>query len=489
MGVILWFCAILAAGLYICGPLADPDLWWHVTVGRWIIAHGSLPYHDYWNMFAVGRPWRAYSWSSEILYALADTKFGIHGLLTLQIALVSLLALTFAYCFSRMAQDYFFGTLLGIYTTLSVFNHFTLRPQALVWLLFLLLIYATDRVMFEGFSNGKKLSLFSIMVIWANTHVTAVLGIIAVVVWLFNKKHPQLSAQAVLILLLGTLVTPYFGGEWLSLFEQAGDPIRYAGISEFQPAHVMQYSTVFFILLGIVFFVFHHHRPRTLEPSKLVGLAIFSLAGLSFVKFLPFANIYLASLLANFWRRESKNIYAFGNLGEAFVKLRDLVVKIPKEGLSFVLICSMIVNLYQLWSAPVATNFVPVAAVDFFQANNLKHPILNVFGDGGYLIYRFSDAAGNLEHKVAIDGRTNVTPAEVMESHSLALSGAAGWEGYLNLVKPETILWRADAPLVSILLAGGEWCEVFSSGSGEYAHVILVKREESVRFKDARCGA
>ena len=51
---------------------ADPDLWWHLAIGNWIIAHGDIPASEHWNRFSIGDPFRAYSWSIEILFSFLE---------------------------------------------------------------------------------------------------------------------------------------------------------------------------------------------------------------------------------------------------------------------------------------------------------------------------------------------------------------------------------------------------------------------------------
>ncbi|MCB0360829.1 MAG: hypothetical protein KDD44_14370, partial [Bdellovibrionales bacterium] len=70
---------------YLVSPLIDPDLWWHLTVGRWILAHQSLPIVDNWNRFALGHSWVAYSWSVEVLYAMAYRFAAEQGLVILKL--------------------------------------------------------------------------------------------------------------------------------------------------------------------------------------------------------------------------------------------------------------------------------------------------------------------------------------------------------------------------------------------------------------------
>src|SRR4051812_11972123 len=112
MSKILWFSFLLCIATYITGPIIDPDLWWHITAGRWILAHATVPNQDYWTMFGVGTPWRAYSWSNEIVYALADRIGGVHGLLVVKYILALSIVFTFAVSFQRLSKDWFVGALL-----------------------------------------------------------------------------------------------------------------------------------------------------------------------------------------------------------------------------------------------------------------------------------------------------------------------------------------------------------------------------------------
>ncbi|MCB0321329.1 MAG: hypothetical protein KDD60_10430, partial [Bdellovibrionales bacterium] len=65
MKSILWALVCVSVGLYITQPVLDPDLWWHIAIGRWILEHGTIPVTEHWNFFALGKPFRAYSWSFE----------------------------------------------------------------------------------------------------------------------------------------------------------------------------------------------------------------------------------------------------------------------------------------------------------------------------------------------------------------------------------------------------------------------------------------
>lgn len=494
MQILLWALVLVATGVYISGPLVDPDLWWHITVGRWILAHGAIPTVDYWNMFALGEPWRAYSWSNEVVLALIDGRFGAHGLLALKYLLAGLMGVSFGLAFRSICRDGFIAALLGVFATLACHNHFTLRPQSLVWIFFAILLALADRIQVDGLSRRRAIGLALLMCLWANTHITTALGIGALALWLFVGKS-SLSQVLVTcgIAFLGTLVTPYLGGEWLTFLHKTGHPLQMQAIAEFAPATIMQHSTAFLVIIVALCGALAIRRLNLLEVGKIVLAGGFTLAGLAVVKFLPFAVLVWCALVALLWRRTQPEPALRGNLGEGLERFRRLVDAIPYEGLSFVVICTIIVNIYNVWPEPISRTIVPVDAVDFISQKRLSHPILNDFGRGGYMMYRLSRPDGSIEHPVPIDGRTNVTPKAVWEKAHASFQGSARWEEYLDLVEPQTILWKAESPLVSILEARGDWCVVFRSGTPEFGYVVLVTRAEFAaradEFSSSKCGS
>src|SRR5882672_5139919 len=68
LGLVLFVGLNSAGGLPL---LADPDTQWHITVGNWILAHGTVPTVDSFSFTFAGQPWIAKEWLSQILLALA----------------------------------------------------------------------------------------------------------------------------------------------------------------------------------------------------------------------------------------------------------------------------------------------------------------------------------------------------------------------------------------------------------------------------------
>lgn len=471
MQVIIWFLVAIVVGSYVATPLADPDLWWHVVVGRWILAHGAVPQVDYWNMFGVGKPWRAYSWSNEVVYALFDNWRGFKGLLEAQIVLAVLMALSFMWSFGRIAKDYFWGGVLGILATLAVFSHFSLRPQVVTWILLaLLLAVLNDRNLHKA-AVGKA-AIVSIFCLWANSHVTAPLGLLVLFIWALVEGW-RYAFGLLLFGFLGTLITPYFGKEWLSLIEQSTHPAAYSFIAEFQPASILQYATGFLIIIAAVFSIFAYRRPAALHPAKYVAVGVFLIMALAVVKFLPFAVIIFCALLAEMWAREGW--FAFGKLAIAIRGLNDAWRWLPAPGLAFFLISLGSVNVFNVWHSEPNNLSLPVRAVGFVREKNLPGPFLIGFGDAGYLMYQLAKSDGTTETLVPIDGRTNVTPPEVMNKYREAANGREGWREYFELVKPKTVIWRRESPLINILRLTSEWSEVYKDGILNDGYVVFFR--------------
>jgi len=57
----------------------DPDIWWHLKVGDWIVQHRAVPFVGIFSRTAETRPWIAYSWGYEVLLSRAYAWFGLVG--------------------------------------------------------------------------------------------------------------------------------------------------------------------------------------------------------------------------------------------------------------------------------------------------------------------------------------------------------------------------------------------------------------------------
>lgn len=477
-----WLLAAFLVGVLLVQPIVDPDLFWHIAVGRWIVSHGEVPSIDHWNAFSGATPWRAYSWLPEIVFSLVDGIGEVKGLLFLKFLSIGFFSLSLAWCYRKVASDSVIGLLTASLVMLASYNHLTLRPQVYVWILFALGLVAANST--RELSSEKKSSFPLIYAgifgalgcVWANTHLTTIIGLVGFSLTSFSgtAKNYRTPIYIALSVVVGSLLTPYLGGEWITFFSKTSHPMSHSVIAEFRAATILQYSTGFLILLSALVLTVTAMR-CALHRVGSFALALLLLSGsLAVVKFIPFAAIVLGMLFAEGWKEHKEQE---SNFLEGLRRLRALILKIPSQGMSFFMLALLIVHSIGLFETPLETRIVPKSEVDFIIEKKLPFPILNDFGRGGYLIYRLSNRDGELLHKVSIDGRTNVGPPELWGTFLDALMGRRNWEEYLKLVQPKTILWPNQSPLISILAERREWCLVLSSGGDDYGYSVFVHQD------------
>src|SRR5215467_9791977 len=78
--------------------LRDPDTYWHIRIGQWILENTKVPVVDFYSYTAAGQPWISAQWLAEILFALAFNVAQWRGVVILSVALsAAIIALLSSY--------------------------------------------------------------------------------------------------------------------------------------------------------------------------------------------------------------------------------------------------------------------------------------------------------------------------------------------------------------------------------------------------------
>lgn len=72
----------------------EPDLWWQIRTGEWILEHHEIPKHDIFSYTFEGKEWINVKWGSEVLFALITKFSGPESVFVIQ-AIVSCLLVFF----------------------------------------------------------------------------------------------------------------------------------------------------------------------------------------------------------------------------------------------------------------------------------------------------------------------------------------------------------------------------------------------------------
>lgn len=438
--------------------ISDPDLWWHLSVGKWIISNFKIPEQDYWNRFSGKSPWIAYSWLCEVCFAAIDQIAGVRGLYFAQAILGAVYVYILYFAFSKLSKNTFSSLILSACLTLASYPFFSLRPQTISWILFALLIYLLES---RGERSDRKsiLYIFLIFVVWANSHITSCIGIACLSIWLFPSKKLETSffMRCFLLAFLATLCTPYLGKEWFVLLGKYTHAIEHSYIEEFQHASVKHIGVE--TSLALTIYLLLQALKNNIPLNKLAFSILLLIGSLLSIKFVPYSLICTSLLIAKY---------------SSFKKMSFHY----KLGLScFIIFAYSSFLFHKNYEKYTSSKMVPDKAVDFLIKNNLPHPILHDFNIGGYLSYRFLNQDGSTRHKAILDGRTNVNHPEILRAFLDTWHGNSNWQRYFFLAQPQTVLWQKNSKLTELLSKEKDWCQIYpGKGYADEIWVVFEKR-------------
>jgi hypothetical protein len=384
--------SIIALGLFFGAmaasfrKLPDPDLPWHLSVGRAVVSsHAVLPGDSF--SFTFPGKYVPYEYASDVvlyLTHLLSPSFGLHVFLLLCISL--LLMLTWRR--SERESQIFAGFILAL-SLIALGPWLLVRPATFGFPILAAEMYFIERHRRSG-DRRFLMALIPLQILWANVHGFAVLGagIIALYALLAAKKDRRVAAAAV----VATCLSSFGPGIFLG-------PLRIADHSRF----LAEWTPATYDLLV--------HA----DPAVLV---LICLAVLSAVRSRDMFSrvLIVGSVAMSLLRFRLTPIFIVVSAPLIVRELWPLVR--GKKSLPWVAAAAALVAPFGLMAqqvAPFGTGFdpawLPVAACDFVQYNDVKGPVWNNLAFGGYLIWRFPD------RKVFIDGRTAyLYPIDFMES-------------------------------------------------------------------------
>lgn len=166
------FAATLGWGRYL---LNDPDVYLHVAVGRWILAHQAVPHQDVFSYSMPGAPWVVHEWLAETAMALLYDWFGWAGL----VLMAALCLAAAAGLLQRALMDYLTPAyaLVGAATAIGLcYPHLLARPHA--FSLPLLAAWTAMLVDAAARRRAPPLAGCLIIVLWANLHTGYIVALL-----------------------------------------------------------------------------------------------------------------------------------------------------------------------------------------------------------------------------------------------------------------------------------------------------------------------
>ncbi len=166
------FCVTIAMQARV---LTSQDLYLHISVGRWILAHQSVPDHGIFSGSMPTAPWVAHEWLSAVASAWLYDHFGWGGVV---VAVALLMAVAVGVLAAETART--LGPLGAICASVlgcGLCIHFVVaRPHMAT--LPLMVIWIAAHVRARHNDELPPLYLMPLMTLWANLHGAFMLGLI-----------------------------------------------------------------------------------------------------------------------------------------------------------------------------------------------------------------------------------------------------------------------------------------------------------------------
>ena len=484
---IQWAQALVLVALYsfpafLClhiGDARDPDVWWHLRTGEWMLQFGAVPHTDPFSVFGAGKPWVAYSWLFELLIFQLFRWLGLVGLVVYTAGMVVSIAVVLHRLIRRLQADFSLAVLLTVVAAFSIYRLYTPRP----WLFSILFFALELDVLMQARKTGKFRELVWLPVIfalWANVHIQFIDGLILLAIALAEsllakrwsaiqtRLRPGWLCGVSLACVLATLANPYGWRIYQVAYDLAGQLGALNQVTEFQAMSFRGLDNwcVLLLALAAVGVLARARRFALFE----VGLLAFAVL----VSFRSQRDVWMVVIAAS-------AILASGLTGNAENRLRLKAIAAPLVAVATALVVLLGFRVLHVDNARLRARLaedMPVHAVEVVKAKGWSGPLYNDFNWGGYLIWA-------LRMPVSIDGRTNTYGDERLNRSYATWNAQPGWDSDPDLQKANLVIGPVNAPLTQLLRMDPR----FEVAYEDKLAVVFIARDSSQSGMVAGSGA
>lgn len=424
----------------------DPDIWWHLRTGDWVLQHHAVPYADPFSTTTSGHAWQAYSWLFEVLVRALYNKLGLLGIVAYSTSMVLAITLALYHLTRRLQQDFRITVLLTALGGLALLTLYSPRPWHFTILFF---IIELDILLHARHTGHKRelLWLPLIFALWANLHIQFIDGLLLLAIVLVDsfvsKKDRNSAASALSPTFAGatlvaciatTLLNPYGWHIYQVAHDLAAQRGVMNGIEELKamPFRSVANYCVLFLMLGAAIVLGRARRPPFLETTLLVGAAFLSFRSQRDVWTIATVSI---AVLASAMRMKTPTR---ARLHFTAVSLGALIV---------VLLLFATARLAHLNNTVLHDQLqakMPVSAAEFVRKQGYPGPVFNEFAWGGFLME-------DLRLPVSIDGRAALHGDAQLERSDKTWNGRPDWATDPNLTSAGMVFGPVAAPLTQLL--------------------------------------
>jgi len=393
---------------------ANPDLWWHLRTGSWIVQHHTVPETDPFSAFGMDKPWLAYAWLFDLVIYGFYRWLGLIGPAVCVMLLAAALGIVLYQALHRRMRRFAAPIALTSVGLVVLMRFYSAMPLLVSILLFAVeanILFA-DLVDEPEQSSPRRLwALPAIFMLWANVHVAFVYGMAVLVIAALTqnvglargprglqivsasseRRHKLWVVTAASF--IATFINPYSWRIYRVILGLARDRAPFAFVSELR-APDFRTPLDYILVLTVLSAAFVIGRVR-FRGNLFAGLL---LVGTTIVSLRAAHDEWVALITALL-------IIAVGcrQIVAPAVSVRGRQrILAGLFAILFVFAWAKRRNLSNAHLEADAAAYFPVKAAEFVSQHGLRGPLFNDFNWGGYLIWRLPNLP------VSMDGRTNV---------------------------------------------------------------------------------
>lgn len=427
------------------GSVADPDIWWHMRVGEWILQHHAVPHVEIFSRGLAGTHWLAYSWLFELLALKLFQWFGVVGIVGYSAGMVLAIAVALRHLIHRLQADFTLTALLTFVAVWSLNHLYTPRP----WMLTILFFVLELDILMHARRTGRLRELAwlpLIFMLWANVHIEYIYGLFLLGVafaesaaarWRMgaDTRVPLVAMGGTLLAcVLATLVNPFGWGIYgvvYNLMTQGGGLTQVSEMQAIPFRNITDYCFLFFALAATGALAWRRRFP-IFESGLLLFATVMAFRSQRDAWLIAIAAATILGSLVTVRRSATAQVPRFAAACAAILAACIVLACFPLMGVSKTVLNSQI------------SNVLPKRAVDAIRANDYPGPIFNDFNWGGYLIWA-------LRQPVAIDGRTNLYGNAGMNRSIATWNAQPNWSTDPQLMSAGTVIGPVTSPLIQVL--------------------------------------
>lgn len=190
---ISWILVLLVAVVSCIKFIYEPDIWWQIATGNWILEQGQVPTVDVFSYTYENEPWINVKWGAEVLMALVDRTLGVELLPLLQMLcilgiLFFIKRIYFQFLATNMnetSKKKIFGLVIASLLALFIVNfRMNSRPEMFSHLFSMVLLFL---ILHHKKSNSAVIFLLiPLQIIWTNIHEAYGIGMVVMVIFLVS---------------------------------------------------------------------------------------------------------------------------------------------------------------------------------------------------------------------------------------------------------------------------------------------------------------